>query len=174
MCYYLSLGANLGDREDTIRQALKQIEQQIGSIPRCSSFFYSEPWGFESEHGFCNICCAVETELAPLEMLRATQAIERALGRTHKSENGVYADRTIDIDLIRAFDKKGKEVRLDIRNQKSEVRSQDSGFRIQKSEVRSQKSEVRSQKSLLTLPHPLWKEREFVKIPLAEVLPDGE
>ena len=112
MCYYLSLGSNLGERELNIRQALKQIEQQIGHISRCSSFYYSAPWGFESEHEFCNICCSVETELAPLDMLHATQAIEQQLGRTHKSVKQQYNDRTIDIDIIKAFDG-DKEIRVE-------------------------------------------------------------
>ena len=109
MVYFLSLGSNLGEREQMLRQAMQQIEQQIGPILRCSSFYYSEPWGFESPHPFCNLCCAVETTLSPLEVLHTTQAIERALGRTHKS-NGHYSDRPIDIDLIRAFDEQGQEL----------------------------------------------------------------
>lgn len=138
MYYFLSLGSNLGNCEQTLQTALQQIEQEVGHVDRCSSFFYSEPWGFESTHGFCNLCCRVETELMPLEVLHKTQAIERALGRTHKSVNGHYADRTIDIDLIRVFDKEGKEIRM-------------SG-------------------SVLTLPHPLWEQRDFVKLPLAEIM----
>ena len=85
MTYYLSLGSNLGDREGTIRQALQRIEQQIGPVRRCSSFYYSKPWGFESEHDFCNLCCALETDKTPLEVLHLTQGIERALGRKEKS-----------------------------------------------------------------------------------------
>lgn len=142
MIYYLSLGANLGEREQTLRQAVQQIEQQIGHVLRCSSFYYSEPWGFRSEHAFCNLCCAVETSLTPQEMLRATQTIERALGRQKKSSDGHYADRTIDIDLIRAFDEAGQEIEC--------------------------------LTSTLTLPHPLWQQRDFVQVPLAEILPAQE
>ena len=138
MRYYLSLGANLGAREQTIQAALDRIEKKIGRVEKSSSFYYSEPWGFESEHGFCNICCVVETALEPLEMLSATQSIEKELGRAHKSVNGVYNDRTIDIDLIRAFDENGNEIKM-------------------------------SSDPLLILPHPLWQEREFVTVPLAEI-----
>lgn len=139
MTYYLSLGSNVGNREQTLREALQYIGQRIGRIDRCSSFFYSEPWGFESENGFCNLCCAVETSLEPLEVLQETQEIERELGRTHKSDpaHPEYQDRTIDIDLIRVFDETGKEILM-------------SG-------------------SALTLPHPLWEKREFVKVPLEEI-----
>ena len=137
MRYYLSLGSNIGEREQTLREAIKRMEQRIGTVTRCSSFYYSEPWGFESENGFCNLCCLLESELAPEQVLAATQAIERELGRTHKSVNGLYADRTIDIDIIRVFDKEGKE--------------------------------IVSSTALLTIPHPLWKERDFVTIPLREI-----
>lgn len=137
MVYYLSLGSNLGEREQTLAAARRMIEQQIGSIRRCSSLFYSAPWGFSSAHEFCNLCCSVETELPPLAMLSATQAIERALGRTTKSVDGHYSDRPIDIDIIRAIDENGIEVRLDT--------------------------------PTLTLPHPLWEQREFVTVPLAEI-----
>ena len=145
--YYLSLGSNLGDREGTIRQALQRIEQQIGPVRRCSSFYYSKPWGFESEHDFCNLCCAVETDKTPLEVLHLTQGIERALGRKEKSaisnqQSAIsnYTDRCIDIDLIRAFDDSGKEIHCEISI------------------------------PLLSLPHPLWEQREFVKVPLAEIM----
>ena len=112
MHYYLSLGANLGHREQTIREAIEYIEQQIGHVRRCSSFYYSTPWGFVSEHDFCNVCCLLESDQAPIDVLHATQAIERQLGRTKKSENGQYEDRTIDIDIIRILDN-GTEVYID-------------------------------------------------------------
>ncbi len=137
MRYYLSLGSNLGEREQTLREAVRNIEQQIGTVTRCSSFYYSEPWGFESQNGFCNICCELETAMAPAQVLAATQAIERALGRTHKSVNGHYSDRTIDIDIIQAFDELGKEISV--------------------------------LTPTLTIPHPLWQERDFVKVPLQEI-----
>ena len=149
MIYFLSLGSNIGNREQTLQAALQQIEQQVGHVDRCSSFFYSEPWGFESKNGFCNLCCRVETELTPLEVLRQTQAIERALGRTHKSVDGHYSDRTIDIDLIRVFDNEGKEITLAISNQQSAMSNEP---------------------QRLILPHPLWKQRDFVRIPLAEIM----
>ena len=144
MTYYLSLGSNLGAREQTIHEALKRIGQQVGTILRCSSFFYSEPWGFDSPNAFCNLCCAVETTLPPMEVLLATQAIERSLGRTQKSTDGQYHDRPIDIDLIRAYDNCGKEIHVQMVNDPM----------------------VNS----LVLPHPLWRQRDFVRIPLAEIM----
>ena len=113
MLYYLSLGSNLGDRESTLRSALQLIEQRIGSVLRCSSFYYSKPWGFTSQNDFCNLCCALETDLPPLKVLHLTQTIERSLGRKYKAQDGHYSDRTIDIDLIRVFDNDKKELFMD-------------------------------------------------------------
>ena len=162
MLYYLSLGSNLGDRESTLRSALQLIEQQIGSVLRCSSFYYSKPWGFTSQNDFCNLCCALETDLPPLKVLHLTQTIERSLGRTQKTQinkhqisylqsqisnlkyqisnlkSPIYSDRTIDIDLIRVFDNDKKELFMDSPE--------------------------------LTLPHRFWQERDFVKTPLAEIM----
>ena len=42
----------------------------------------------------------LETELAPADVLRRTQEIEKEMGRTHKSVDNVYTDRLIDIDLL--------------------------------------------------------------------------
>ena len=104
MTVYLSLGANLGNREQTINRAIEMISEQVGPLIKRSEFYYSKPVGFVSEHDFCNICASFETNLSPLDLLHATQAIERALGRTHKSticnQKPVYSDRTIDIDIL--------------------------------------------------------------------------
>lgn len=100
MLVYLSIGTNLGNRVANVEHALDLINGQVGRIVRRSSDFISEPWGFVSENTFLNIAVAVETELQPLELLVATQRIERIMGRTHKSVNGHYADRIIDIDIL--------------------------------------------------------------------------
>ena len=42
----------------------------------------------------------VKTRLKPLEALKATQEIERRMGRGEKSVNGEYHDRPIDIDIL--------------------------------------------------------------------------
>lgn len=97
---YLGLGSNLGDRQGNISRAYAEIEKLIGAIVRQSALYESEPWGFESDNSFTNsvICC--ETTLSPREVLKKTQFIERLLGRTQKSVDGHYHDRTIDIDIL--------------------------------------------------------------------------
>ena len=131
---YLSLGTNLGDKEQNLLSAITEIDRRIGPVRAQSAFLSTEPWGFESEHAFLNAAVCVETELSPNALLRATQQIERDMGRTRKSVDGKYHDRIIDIDILLYDD-------LHINTPK------------------------------LTIPHPLMYERDFVLIPLREILP---
>ena len=78
---YLGLGSNLGDREANIRKAIALIGERVGLVTRQSSLIETEPWGFESENKFLNGVILVETTLTPRQLLRATQKIERELGR---------------------------------------------------------------------------------------------
>ena len=97
---YLGLGTNLGDKEQNLRMSIKKIEERIGNVVSLSAFYATAPWGFSSENSFLNAAVCVETTLVPLQVLEETQRIERELGRTEKSVNGLYADRLIDIDLL--------------------------------------------------------------------------
>ncbi len=97
---YLSLGSNLGNRQDNLDSALRLIGLEIGTIAAASDVIETQPWGFKSNNAFLNMAVKVNTELDALGALHATQDIERRLGRTQKSMNGVYHDRTIDIDLL--------------------------------------------------------------------------
>jgi 2-amino-4-hydroxy-6-hydroxymethyldihydropteridine diphosphokinase len=97
---FLGLGSNLGRRAHNLHQACKLIEQRVGHVVRLSSFMETEPWGFESKRRFMNAVVRVETALTPRRLLEETQQIEREMGRTRKSVNGIYHDRIIDIDIL--------------------------------------------------------------------------
>lgn len=170
MIVYLSLGSNLGNREQTIDKAIQLLSEQVGPLIKRSSFFYSKPWGFDSPNDFCNICASFKTELSPLDLLYTTQSIERQLGRTKKSNfkqqsaltsnsEAVYSDRPIDIDIIRAYDDNGTEIKCQISNNKSKMSND-------KCQMTNDKNTV----PLLSLPHPLWQQRDFVKVPLEEIM----
>lgn len=90
----------MGEKDRHLREAIEAIEKQIGNVCSLSAFYATEPHGFESANGFLNAALCVETTLTPVELLLTTQAIERRLGRTHKSTNGIYHDRVIDIDIL--------------------------------------------------------------------------
>lgn len=100
MTTYLGIGTNLGDRAENLTRAVALISEQVGTVLACSSFMETAPWGFTSDNHFLNAVLAVDTALSPHELLRVTQSIERELGRLHKTIDGNYSDRIIDIDIL--------------------------------------------------------------------------
>ena len=102
---FLSLGSNLGDRLQNLREAIGQIQKTSPTAVRISEFYESEPWGNLDLAGFLNCVLEVKVYLSPQELLAFTQNIEKIIGRTVKSKNGEYSDRVIDIDIL-TFNKK--------------------------------------------------------------------
>lgn len=96
---YLGLGTNIGNRRGNMVKAAALLAERVGDILALSGFMETEPWGFESENLFLNAAIKMETPLTPDELLSATQAIEREMGREKKSD-GSYHDRVIDIDIL--------------------------------------------------------------------------
>lgn len=99
MQVYIALGSNLGNKRRNLVTAAALLAERAGEVGAISSFYETEPWGFESEHSFLNAALMLDTTLAPLDLLRLTQEVERELGRTAKTDS-VYHDRLIDIDLL--------------------------------------------------------------------------
>lgn len=97
---YLSLGSNLGDRKQLLHTAINEIAERVGQVEAISSCIETEPVGFDSVHLFLNMAVRVTTELNPYELLKVLKQLERDLGRTRKSHDGVHYDRTIDIDIL--------------------------------------------------------------------------
>ena len=100
MTIYLGLGTNIGNKEENLARAIEKLSLALGTCTAQSPFIETEPWGFESDNSFLNCCAAFDTALSPMEVLDATERIERELGRNTKSSGGIYHDRIIDIDLL--------------------------------------------------------------------------
>ena len=100
MQLFLSLGSNLGDKRRNLLDACALIAERVGKITASSEIIDTEPWGYQSSNLYLNKCIAVETEMPVETVLSVTQHIERELGRTVKSVDGTYNDRTIDIDIL--------------------------------------------------------------------------
>ena len=100
----LLLGGNQGDRERVLGEALRQIGRRMGHVARRSALYETAPWGFEAEQDFLNQAVAVDTALAPHQVLQVALDIERGLGRRRDvstaSQQQAYASRPIDIDII--------------------------------------------------------------------------
>jgi 2-amino-4-hydroxy-6-hydroxymethyldihydropteridine diphosphokinase len=96
---YIGVGANLGDREATMRAALAALDATPGiRVVAVSSFRETEPVGYVDQPQFLNAAAAVETELDARGLLDALLAVERGLGRTREGPR--FGPRTIDLDLL--------------------------------------------------------------------------
>ena len=102
MLIYFGIGSNLGNRETNLLRAIELLRERVGECVACSSVYRSAPQGFVSENEFANMVAVCRTIHSPEEVLLITQQIEREMGRTEKSVDGVYHDRVIDIDLLQA------------------------------------------------------------------------
>ena len=102
MLIYFGIGSNLGNRETNLLRAIELLHERVGECVACSSVYRSAPQGFVSENEFANMVAVCRTIHSPEEVLLITQQIEREMGRTEKSINGIYHDRVIDIDLLQA------------------------------------------------------------------------
>ena len=100
---YLLLGGNIGDRIENMELAKAEINRQIGTIVKSSSYYESEPWGFDDEKPFINQVILIDTELKATKLLEKNQEIEKELGRIKKTSQ--YTSRNIDIDIL-FFDNK--------------------------------------------------------------------
>jgi 2-amino-4-hydroxy-6-hydroxymethyldihydropteridine diphosphokinase len=96
---YVGVGANLGNREETVARALELLGEQDGvEVVAVSTLRDTEPVGFREQPRFLNGAVAVETELAARELLERLLAVELALGRTRDGPR--FGPRTIDLDLL--------------------------------------------------------------------------
>ncbi|MDN5296753.1 MAG: hypothetical protein PWQ71_859, partial [Bacteroidota bacterium] len=90
---FLGFGSNLGSKKENILNAYSEIEKRIGKIISRSAFYITNPQGFESANYFLNSACEVECSMDVYSAFVETQLIEKLIGRTSKSNNGMYSDR---------------------------------------------------------------------------------
>ena len=139
---YVAIGANLGDANAAVRQAMQALDHlPLTRVSQRSSLYKTAPLasdvGIESRENhamgadYTNAVVALETGLNAPELLRQLQQLEQAAGRERPYRN---APRTLDLDLLLYGSASIASARL-------------------------------------TLPHPRMMQRAFVLLPLAEIAP---
>jgi len=93
---YLSLGSNLGDRENHLRDAISRLSR-CGRVLSVSSIYETEPLDFTEQPWFLNSAIAFATTLGPEQLMTEILHIEQGLGRERTQPKG---PRIIDIDLL--------------------------------------------------------------------------
>jgi 2-amino-4-hydroxy-6-hydroxymethyldihydropteridine diphosphokinase len=97
---YVGLGANLGDREATIREALTELSAAPAlQVVAVSALRETDPVGYLDQPPFLNGVAALETALAPQELLTLLLDVERRLGRV-RGDGPRFGPRTLDLDLL--------------------------------------------------------------------------
>ncbi|MFZ3122129.1 MAG: 2-amino-4-hydroxy-6-hydroxymethyldihydropteridine diphosphokinase [Thermodesulfovibrionales bacterium] len=94
---YISIGSNLGDREENCRQAIKLIEKNGIVVRKQSRMYETEPWGVKDQPKFINMAIEAETDKKPEELLRVLEETEKEIGRT---ETVKWGPRVIDLDIL--------------------------------------------------------------------------
>lgn len=92
----VALGANLGDRLATLREAVRRLGE-IGTVDAVSSVHETDPVGYADQPAFLNAVVRLGTELRPEPLLTALLRIEAELGRVRAFPN---SPRTLDLDLL--------------------------------------------------------------------------
>lgn len=94
----LSIGSNIGESRNNIDIALKLlISNDVLQDVIPSSYYITEPNGFQSKNWFVNISISATTQLDPFSLLFFLKSIEYQFGRTKEED---ISDRIIDIDIL--------------------------------------------------------------------------
>ena len=93
---YLSLGSNLEDREENLKEAVSSLPPQM-IVKAKSRVYETPPWGYEDQPRFLNQVLKAQTYLQPEPLLKHIKRLEIALGRKASFRNG---PRLIDIDIL--------------------------------------------------------------------------
>lgn len=95
---YISLGSNIGDKEETLRHAVQLLqEHQEVEVIKLSSIYETDPVGYTDQDVFLNMVILVHTTLTAQRMLEVCQDIERELKRIRVIH---WGPRTIDLDIL--------------------------------------------------------------------------
>lgn len=94
---YLSLGSNLGNREEALQIAVTKLHCRGCRVRRISSVYETAPVDNLDQPDFLNIVVEAESDLFPLQLLQRVAKVEREMGRKRLISKG---PRTIDIDIL--------------------------------------------------------------------------
>lgn len=95
---YLGLGSNVGDREASLKDAVRRLADAPSiAILKSSSVYETAPWGFTDQPDFLNCVLEIETRLSPLALLGQAEEVEQLIGRQPSRR---YGPRLIDVDIL--------------------------------------------------------------------------
>ena len=110
--FYLSLGGNIGDRLQNLKEAIYQLRKNPNlRIDQISDIYETEPVGYTEQAAFLNLAVGGRTSMSPQQLLSTVGQVEQSLGRTREIR---WGPRTIDIDILLYGSEMIKEENLQI------------------------------------------------------------
>lgn len=107
----VSIGSNVGDRPFHLRQAVAGLAES-GEILAVSGVYETPPWGDPDQPSYYNAVLLARGELSVREWLDRAHQIEDAQQRVRDPQRR-FGPRTLDIDLIAAWDDDGEPILMD-------------------------------------------------------------
>ncbi len=92
----ICLGTNLFNRRRNIRYALGKL-RELGNVLYVSSIYETEPYGYEHQNTFLNVCVLIGTSYDPWSLLEELKRLEKLMGRKDTFRN---APRVMDMDIL--------------------------------------------------------------------------
>ncbi|MGC1330202.1 2-amino-4-hydroxy-6-hydroxymethyldihydropteridine diphosphokinase, partial [Pseudomonas sp.] len=117
---YIGLGSNLAEPAEQLRQAIDALGQLPSSQGLEVSALYSSESLSPGQPPYTNAVARFETDLAPLALLDALQAIENGQGRVRAER---WGPRTLDLDVLLFGDRVIDEPRLTVPHYQMHVRA---------------------------------------------------
>jgi 2-amino-4-hydroxy-6-hydroxymethyldihydropteridine diphosphokinase len=150
---YISLGSNLGNREENLQKSIALLEA-AGELVAVSSLYETEPWKMDDANSFINQVILLNTSLSAEKLMDVLLETENKMGRVRANQSLRQAQTDLPQTPKGALNNMGKY----------ESRIIDLDILFYNDAVISTEK--------LTIPHPALHQRKFVLEPLAEINPD--
>ena len=93
----LLLGANIGNREEALQNAISLLAKYAGEVLIRSAIYETAPWGLTTQSSFLNQAITLRTSFSALNLLKEILNIEKEMGRIRMQK---WEPRIIDIDIL--------------------------------------------------------------------------
>lgn len=118
---YLGLGSNLGDRLAHLQRAVEALAGTAGiQVVAVSSVYETAPVGGPAQDDFLNAVAAIDTQLAPRDLLAAATTVEQLEERVREVR---WGPRTLDVDILLYDDERIAEPDLEIPHPRMQQRA---------------------------------------------------
>ncbi|MPR03050.1 2-amino-4-hydroxy-6-hydroxymethyldihydropteridine diphosphokinase [Pseudomonas sp. MAFF 212408] len=117
---YIGMGSNLAAPDQQLRSAIDALALLPGTRLAGVSAFYQSDSLLPGQPRYTNAVAAVDSRLAPLELLDALQAIENDQGRERLER---WGPRTLDLDILLFGDRLINEPRLTVPHYQMHLRA---------------------------------------------------